>query len=254
MPKFASISLDSVANSSSSDPQPWGAKTAGAVNTLPTGSQVFWGVPFEFAGGGDAGSVNDLLVLAGEPGVEIAVGAAGSHLVFAHFCDERASTTVAGQSADYLNPVITAPGEHLVDYVIVFEDDSEHRQRIRRRFEINQVLSRMQSGFSSRQHQGLSSMSFRGPYPDNAWGRWQTGVMVGDPPDSGRTAARDDRGVGRTRRDRGRFTHWNYLILPGRSRACGSRLPGPLRSLSGRLRFSTGRKIRCATCRLKRSS
>ncbi|MCZ6539263.1 MAG: hypothetical protein O6922_05505 [Chloroflexi bacterium] len=189
MPKFKPVSLDSTLNASSSDSRHWGPKTAGAIAKLPTGAQTFWGIPFEFVtpGGG-----KDLLVMPDDSSVEIAVGAAGSHLVFAHFCDERASTTVAGQSADYLNPVITAPGEHLADYVVVFEDGSEHRQQIRRRFEINQVQTRMQSGFSSRQHQGLSTVPFRGPYPDNAWGRWQTGVMVGDPPVSGRTAARDD--------------------------------------------------------------
>ena len=190
MPKFKPVPLGSTVNAARSDPRHWGPKTAGAIAKLPKGAQKFWGIPFEFV---TPGSGNDLLVLADDSSVEIAVGAAGSHLVFAHFCDEKASTTVAGQSADYLNPVITAPGEHLADYVVVFEDGSEHRQRIRRRFEINQVQTRMQSGFTSRQHQDLSTVPFRGPYPDNAWGRWQTGVMVGDPPVSGRTAARDDR-------------------------------------------------------------
>ena len=194
MPKFNPVSLAPVANSAISEARYWGAKTAGAVAGLPVGSQTFWGIPFEFTAPTDE---HDLLVLAGTSAVEIEVGASGSHLVFAHFCDERASTTVAGQSADYSNPVITAPGEHLADYVVVFEDGSELRQQVRRRFEINQVQTRMQSGFSSRQHQGLSTIPFRGPYPDNTWGRWQTGVMIGDPPTSGRTAARAD-GEGRS--------------------------------------------------------
>ena len=51
----------------------------------------------------------------------------------------------------------------------------------------------MQSGFTSRQHHGLTTIPFRGPYPDNSWGRWQTGVMVGEPPSSGQTPAQDDR-------------------------------------------------------------
>jgi hypothetical protein len=190
MPKFTPVSLGSALNASNSDSQHWGTKTAGAITKLPTGSQTFWGVPFEFAAPGGG---NDLVVLDGESSVEISVGAAGSHLVFAHFCDERASSTVAGQSSDYLNPVITAPGEHLADYVVVFEDGSELKQQVRRRFEISQVQARMQSGFSSRQHQGINTIPFRGPYPDNAWGRWQTGVMVGDPPVSGRTTAREDK-------------------------------------------------------------
>ncbi|MDA0597068.1 MAG: hypothetical protein O2921_08700 [Chloroflexi bacterium] len=39
----------------------------------------------------------------------------------------------------------------------------------------------------------ISSLPKRGPYPENAWGRWQTGVMVGDPPASGRTPASADK-------------------------------------------------------------
>jgi len=188
MPKFTPISLTANLNSARGDSQYWGQKTAGSIAHLPVGSQSFWGVPFELETAG-----NDLIVLDGESNAEISVGSAGSHIVFAHFCDENASTTVAGQSSDYLNPVVTAPGEHLADYVVVFEDGSEHRQTIRRRFEISQAQSRMQSGFASRQHQGLSSMPKRGPYPENAWGRWQTGVMVGDPPVDGRTAAKNDK-------------------------------------------------------------
>jgi hypothetical protein len=188
MPKFTQISLSSKLNASRSDSDYWEPKTGDAVALLPAGSQSFWGVPFDLSDGG-----NELLVLGSESSVDISVGASGSHIVFAHFCDEKASTTVAGQPSDYLNPVVTAPGEHLADYVVVFADGSEHRQTIRRRFEINQVQTRMQSGFASRQHQGITSLPKRGPYPNNAWGRWQTGVMVGDTPADGRTAAKDDK-------------------------------------------------------------
>jgi len=167
MSKFQTISLSSNLNTPLSDSSPWAEKTAAAVASLPIGSQVFWGVPFEFSS-----SDSQLMVLNGSETGEIKVAASGTHVVFAHLCDERASTTVAGQAADYMNPVVTAPGEHLADYVVVFADGTEHIQKIRRRFEINQVQTRMQSGFSSRQHQGLSSLPFRGPYPDNACGRW----------------------------------------------------------------------------------
>jgi hypothetical protein len=188
MPQFTTVSLSANLNSKRDDASNWNGKTAGAVANLPVGSQRFWGVPFELAAEG-----NDLVVLAGNSHSDIALNTSGSHIVFAHFCDENSAGSVAGQPSDYLNPVVTAPGEHLADYVVVYADGSEHRQAIRRRFEINQVQTRMQSGFSSRQHQGLSSIPKRGPYPENAWGRWQTGVMVGDPPTSGRTAAKDDR-------------------------------------------------------------
>ncbi len=185
MPKFTPISLSQSLNSKPNDERYWASKTAGATSQLPTGSQVFWGIPFEIAD-------YHLVIVEDKSELEISVNASGSHLVFAHFCDENASTTVAGQSSDYLNPVVTAPGEHIADYIVVFDDGSEHRQTVRRRFEINQIQTRMQSGFSSRQHQGLNSLPKRGPYPNNAWGRWQTGVMVGDPPTSGRTRAQDD--------------------------------------------------------------
>ena len=188
MTKFRTIPVSPFTNGSLSDPQYWQTKTARSASTLPTGPQIFWGIPFDFSA-----TEKNLIVFSGKSGVSIPVNQTGSHLVFAHFCDERASTTVAGQSSDYLNPVVTAPGEHLADYVLSFEDGSEHRQQIRRRFEINQVQTRMQSGFTSRQHHGLSTLPFRGPYPDNGWGRWQTGVMVGEPPSSGRTPAKDDR-------------------------------------------------------------
>ncbi len=188
MPKFTPISLKSNVNAQRSDSQYWGKKTADAIVDLPKGNQTFWGVPFELEPGS-----NGLVVLRGSDSASIEIGASGSHMVFAHFCDENATTTVAGQSSDYLNPVVTAPGEHIADYTVVYEDGTDYVQSVRRRFEINQVQTRMQSGFASRQHQGLNSLTKRGPYPDNAWGRWQTGVMVGDPPESGRTPAKDDK-------------------------------------------------------------
>ena len=74
---------------------------------------------------------------------------------------------------------MTAPGEHLADYVIVYADGSEARVPVRRRFEVNQVNVRSQSGFVSRQHLDLAALEMRGPYPENMWGRFQTGVTVG---------------------------------------------------------------------------
>jgi hypothetical protein len=188
MPKFSPVSLSSSLNASRGDSKHWGAKTAASLSQLPMGAQSFWGVPFDLAT-----SENDLIFLGDASSVDVSIAASGSHVLFAHFCDEKASTTVAGQASDYLSPVITAPGEHIADYVVVYDDGSEHRQTVRRRFEINQAQTRMQSGFSSRQHQSPTSIPKRGPYPINAWGRWQTGVMIGDRPVDGRTSAKNDR-------------------------------------------------------------
>ena len=41
--------------------------------------------------------------------VNLPVSGCASYVVFAHFCDSRARTSVAGQTADYPNPVVTAP-------------------------------------------------------------------------------------------------------------------------------------------------
>ena len=129
MPKFKTIPLTSFVNASLSDSQFWQSKTAKSASELPIGSQVFWGIPFDFSVG-----KNNIVVFSDRTGIEIPLNQSGSHLVFAHFCDEKATTTVAGQSSDYLNPVVTAPGEHLADYTLSFEDGSQHRQRIRAAF------------------------------------------------------------------------------------------------------------------------
>ncbi len=84
MPKFNPVSLEPVVNSAISEARYWGVKTAGAVAGLPVGSQTFWGIPFEFTTPTDE---HDLLVLAGTSAVEIEVGASGSHLVFAQYCE-----------------------------------------------------------------------------------------------------------------------------------------------------------------------
>ena len=91
-----------------------------------------------------------------------------------------------------LNPVITNPGETIAEYSVEYSNGEIQNQKIRRRFEISQIRSRMQSSFVSRQHQDIRSLDFRGPYPDNSWGRWQTGVFVGEPPKSGKVNAKDD--------------------------------------------------------------
>ncbi len=180
MPKFSRISLSPLYTHSRGDPSPWAEKTAWGAARLPGGAQRFWGIPFTL---GPASADRPSLLVVGANAstkpVTVPLTGAASYIVFAHFCDSRARTTVAGQTADYPNPVVTAPGEHLADYVLVYGDGSERRTAIRRRFEVNQVLSRMQSGFLNRPHQGLTPLPVRGPYPADMWGRYQTGASVG---------------------------------------------------------------------------
>ena len=177
---FRQIDLSNLYNTAKSSRAEWEESTARAIGRLPGGTQTFWGVPFDLgSGAGDHSS----LISAGSDGstvqTSIPVSATASYLIFAHLCDSRARTTVAGQSSDYAVPVVTAPGEHLADYVLVYADGTTATTAIRRRFEVNQVMTRMQSGFMCRPHQDLTPMPMRGPYPANMWGRFQTEAAVG---------------------------------------------------------------------------
>jgi hypothetical protein len=208
MAKFAPVNLSKAYSHARSDAAPWDEKTASGVQRLPGGEQRFWGVPFA-AGGEDARDRGLVVIGAGGSTDRVRVPLAGTatDVVFAHFCDGRARTTVAGQTSDYPNPVVTAPGEHLADYVIEFADGSESRVPVRRRFEVNQVMTRMQSGFVNRPHQGLTPVPFRGPYPADMWGRYQTGVSVGP---AGRPPAPRDDLRGRTHPS----PSWSIYAMP----------------------------------------
>jgi hypothetical protein len=177
---FTPVDLSSAYTHRRDDPAPWEEKTALGIGTLPGGQQRFWGVPFSL-GGAEASALG--LVVVGADGAltpaRLPLAGTAAYLVLAHFCDARARTTVAGQSSDYPTPTVTAPGEHLADYVLEYADGSEHRVAIRRRFEVSQALSRMQNGFLCRPHHDLNVLPMRGPYPADLWGRYQTGVSYG---------------------------------------------------------------------------
>jgi hypothetical protein len=175
---FTPVDLSALYTHRRDDASSWDEKTAWGVARLPSGQQRFWGVPF---GVGCAEPDAPGLLVIGSAGsrqvVRVPLDGEATYVVFAHLCDGRASTTVAGQTSDYPNPVVTAPGEHLADYVVEYEDGTEHRVAVRRRFEVNQVQAR--NGFLSRPHQGLTPRPMRGPYPADMWGFYQTGVSVG---------------------------------------------------------------------------
>ena len=109
MTRFTSVSLNNAYTHSRSDSSPWEESAAKAISILPGGSQKFWGVPFDLGSDDDGMG----LIVVGEEGsedaVDLSVEGAATHLVFAHICDSRAHTTVAGQSSDYPNPAVTAP-------------------------------------------------------------------------------------------------------------------------------------------------
>ena len=101
MASFTRISLNNAYTHSRSDAAPWEDLAGKAIAVLPGGSQKFWGVPFDL--GSDDGGMGLIVVGAegSEDAVDLSVEGTATHLVFAHVCDSRARTTVAGQSTDY---------------------------------------------------------------------------------------------------------------------------------------------------------
>lgn len=184
--RFTPIPLDSVVNRARVDRSPWENITADGVAMLPTGSQTFWGVPFEFTIANQPR--DDGLVVVGQDDsrehAEIQIGITSSFLVIAHFCDTRARSSAAGQTSDYeAGFTVTAPGEHLADYVMVHKSGRSDRRPIRRRFEINQIhgSSFGRSAFMARQHPTPQALELHGPYESRMWGQHQTGVSLGPP-------------------------------------------------------------------------
>jgi len=182
--RFTTIRLDSVANRSQHDEGPWEDITADGVVALPMGLQTFWGIPFAFVASGK--SDQDNMIVFGEnqslEPIEISIGTTCSYLVIAHFCDTRARSTVAGQTSDYdYGFTVTAPGEHLADYVIVYADGHKERRSIRRRFEINQIQGSGfgRAAFMARQHFTPQPLDMQGPHKARLWGWYQTGVSLG---------------------------------------------------------------------------
>jgi hypothetical protein len=207
MPKFAPVDLSAHFNGRFDDPAPWSSQTARAISALPAGRQVFWGIPFRLAqpsvspagsgpraagstsraAGRSAAAAAGQLVVAGarrsRTAVRLPVGARGRFVVFAHFCDSRASRKrdpgMPYPADSYAQPVVTSPGEQLASYVLEYADGSEAGVAIRRRFEIDQLQTRAQNLFAARHSAPITALDFRGPSPRNHWGRLQTSVNVG---------------------------------------------------------------------------
>ncbi len=175
MSKFTPLDLTQYFNANQVDAlDAWHPELAEALSDLPTGEQTFWGMPFDLAPADAAGWI--LLDGEGQAATVPVSGAAG-YVVFLHFCNAAHDHEGEGQPAGVEYGVVTRPGEHLADYVLVYEDGHEHRQPIRRRFEINEPQAAWgHTAFAARSHGEQKPVSFRDPLPPNSWGRYQTGV------------------------------------------------------------------------------
>ncbi len=178
MSKFSTLNLKSYFNAGR-DPGGWHPEIGEGLKALPAGQQTFWGIPF------DLGPVEGNCWLTLEhTGATIRLSGTASYLVVTHFCDESHDPEGRTQPADYKAGEVTRPGEHLADYVLVYADGSEHRQPIRRRFEVGEAMVVWgQWAFAARSHTEDEPRDLRGPYPAGQWGFYQT--SVGQSPDPG---------------------------------------------------------------------
>jgi hypothetical protein len=175
MAKFTSIDLSAhVVPSGIDEAAAWPPGIVEALETLPAGRQTFWGVPFALGAAEEDGG--RWLVLDREP-EEVEVEAPARYVVVAHFCNISPLPMGPDALKIVLLRAIPHPGEHLADYVLVYADGSEHRQLIRRRFEVNEAVTNWgQDAFAARPHREPIPVDFRAPIPPGAWGGFQTGV------------------------------------------------------------------------------
>ena len=172
-PKFITLNLRPHLNADRTSAG-WHPEVGTKLRTLPSGRRAYWGVPFDL--GPSEGPCWILLDGAGSS-LEVGLDEACAFLVFAHLCDVSHDPQGQAQPADYAAGEVTRPGERLADYVLVYADGSEHRQPIRRRFEVGEAVWVWgQSAFAARPHLEDEPRDWRGPYPATQWGKYQTGV------------------------------------------------------------------------------
>ena len=162
MAKFTSIDLSAHFTASRvRGPAAWHPDIGEALKTLPSGQQTFWGIPFALGAAEEDGG--RWLVLDREAEV-VEVAAMARYVVVAHFCNISPLPAYPDALRLTILRVIPEPGEHLADYVLVYADGSEHRQPIRRRFEVNEAVTNWgQDAFAARPHQQHVPLDFRGP-------------------------------------------------------------------------------------------
>lgn len=186
MSKFTPINLGHFYNRSDetlavADGQshPWHPDLLARLDLLPAGEQSLWGIPFVLAPMNGA----RWLELFAPSSVTIPVTDQATYLVVTHFCNASVDAATRQYWPGIVVGSVTRPGEHLADYVLVYANGSEHRQPIRRRFEINEPLAVWgQRAFAARPHVMDAPVDWRGPHPRNEWGRAQMAVRQSNLP------------------------------------------------------------------------
>jgi hypothetical protein len=137
-------------------------KIATAVCRLPTGRQVFHGLPFEL---GPAASGPRWILVDRPLAIDLAGGGPASHLVIAHLCDAWRDTRgrrPTGLAIGHAVPV----GEPLARYTVMDQRGPATSRVIRRRFEVGDGILAWGSGpFAAVAHLANEVVDWRGPHP-----------------------------------------------------------------------------------------
>jgi hypothetical protein len=147
------------------------AEMSAALAQAPSGTCVSWGVPFEI---GDIAAIkHGTISIALHPTV-------AQWLIFMHTSDHRQPESALGE---FLSPMRGEGqlGEHAADYVILYQDGTQERIPIRRRYQLGAFQRRWgENCFEAVTHR--KSRPVRAAHEQLAswWGQTQTRVNVAD--------------------------------------------------------------------------
>jgi hypothetical protein len=147
------------------------SEMAAAVDHAPGGACVSWGIPF---------TVGDVAAIRHEPFSIDLPPTIAQWLIFMHTSDRRPQ---APAPSGFISPMRGEGqlGEHAADYVVLYQDGSEHRLAIRRRFQIGTFQRRWgESCLEAVAHRKPRTQRFAHEQLAKDWGNLLTRVDVAD--------------------------------------------------------------------------
>ncbi len=174
--KFSTVDLKNFCNLTAAGmaSPPWHPELAKRLGDLPAGAQEFWGVPFALPPQGG------LRWLELSNPSTVPVHGHATYVMIAHFCNPSRDAQGRHAPPEVTMGYMPSLGEHLADYILIYRDASEHRQQIRRRFEIAEpIMTFGQAPFAALAHAKNGPLDFRGPHERNAWGLSQRSIRLG---------------------------------------------------------------------------
>lgn len=179
--KFTPVNLEAKFNDDRSQ-DGWHPAIGGRLSTLPSGKQIFRGIPFEL---GLQDGKRWLVMEDQTAPATIAISGKASYILMAHFCDITLKNNQNPQSPDNEIGFDTHLGVVVANYTLGYQDGSDYETPIRRRFEIGQGLRVWgQEAFAALPHEGFQPIPGNEPFPKGKWGFYQTGFTSNQLPTS----------------------------------------------------------------------